>query len=155
MPRRKPLRTTATTPAARVVQLHTGLRERGFGTFEGQTWADIETHWPEESRRWRQRDPHFAPPGGETPLQLRERVAATVNAIAVQHLGQQIVLVAHGGVLDMLYRPGHATGHRRPPYLGTGQCRHQPPALDTRCAHIVGWADTRHFDDGALDEISA
>ena len=57
-------------PGARTVRLHTGLRERGFGTFEGQTWAAIAEQWPEESRRWKTRDPHFAPPGGETPTQL-------------------------------------------------------------------------------------
>jgi probable phosphoglycerate mutase len=77
----------ATTPTARSVRLHQGLRERGFGTFEGQTWADIETRWPEESRRWRQRDPHFAPPGGETPVQVLARVQRTVNEIASQHPG--------------------------------------------------------------------
>ena len=35
------------------VKLHAGLRERGFGTFEGQTWAAIAEQWPEESRRWK------------------------------------------------------------------------------------------------------
>ncbi len=144
----------ASAPAAREVQLHTGLRERGFGTFEGQTWADIETQWPEESRRWRQRDPHFAPPGGETPLQVHARVAQTVAAIAAQHLGEQIVLVAHGGVMDMLYR------------LATQQELHAPRTWELGNAAInrllwtpdaltlVGWADTRHLDEAALDESS-
>ena len=143
------------TAATRHVQLHTGLRERGFGTFEGQTWADIETNWPEESRRWRQRDPHFAPPGGETPLQLRERVSHTVNELAAQHVGGQIVLVAHGGVMDMLYRLAtqQDIGTPRTWELGNAAINRllwTPDALT-----LVGWADTRHFDDGALDEISA
>jgi probable phosphoglycerate mutase len=144
----------SSNPAARQVQLHTGLRERGFGTFEGQTWADIETQWPEEARRWRQRDPHFAPPGGETPLQLRDRVAATVNDIATRHTGQQIVLVAHGGVMDMLYRLAtrQDIGAPRTWELGNAAINRllwTPDALT-----LVGWADTRHFDDGPLDEIS-
>ena len=46
------------------IALHKGLRERAFGSFEGQTYAEIEAQWPEESKRWRQRDPHWAPPGG-------------------------------------------------------------------------------------------
>jgi probable phosphoglycerate mutase len=145
----------SSNPAARQVQLHTGLRERGFGTFEGQTWADIETQWPEEARRWRQRDPHFAPPGGETPLQLRERVATTVNNIAARHIGQQIVLVAHGGVMDMLYRLAtrQDIGAPRTWELGNAAINRllwTPDALT-----LVGWADTRHFDDGSLDEISS
>jgi 2,3-bisphosphoglycerate-dependent phosphoglycerate mutase len=27
-----------------------GLRERGFGTFQGKTYAEIEATWPEETR---------------------------------------------------------------------------------------------------------
>jgi len=144
----------ARTPHARTVHLHTGLRERGFGTFEGQTWAAIAEQWPEESRRWKQRDPHFAPPGGETPTQLLARVSRTVNEIAAQHLGEHIVLVAHGGVMDMLYR------------LATRQELHAPRTWELGNAAInrllwtpdaltlVGWADTQHLDESALDESS-
>lgn len=140
---------------ARVVRQHTGLRERAFGTFEGQTWADIETHWPDASRRWRQRDPDFAPPGGETPVQVRARTLATVNEIAVAHPGELIVLVAHGGIMDMLYR------------LATGQELHAPRTWELGNAAInrllwtpdaltlIGWADTSHLNEAALDEGSA
>ena len=142
-------------PAARQVRPHTGLRERGFGIFEGQTYAQISMDWPEESRRWRQRDPHFAPEGGETLTQLRERITRTVNSLASQHIGEQIVLVAHGGVMDALYR------------LATGQDIESPRSWDLGNAAInrllwtpegltlVGWADTRHLDDATLDEASA
>ena len=144
----------ASMPSARTVRLHRGLRERGFGTFEGQTWAAIAEQWPEESRRWKQRDPHFAPPGGETPTQLLARVSRTVEEIAAQHLGEHIVLVAHGGVMDMLYR------------LATQQELHAPRTWELGNAAInrllwtpdaltlVGWADTGHLDENTLDESS-
>lgn len=144
----------ATEPTAREVQLHTGLRERGFGTFEGQTWADIETHWPEESRRWRQRDPHFAPPGGETPLQVRARVAQTVNAIASQHPGQQIVLVAHGGVMDVLYRLATSQELSAPRTWELGNASINRLLWTPDALTLVGWSDTRHLDGSALDESS-
>ncbi len=140
---------------AATVQLDAGLRERCFGSFEGQTWADIETRWPEESRRWRQRDPDFAPPGGETPRQIQARVQNAVNTIAARHTGQLIMLVAHGGVLDMLYR------------LATNQELHAPRTWELGNASInrllwtpqaltlVGWSDSRHLQDDALDESSA
>jgi len=44
---------------------HVGLRERGFGLFEGKTYVEIEQTWPEESEHWRKRTPHWAPAGGE------------------------------------------------------------------------------------------
>lgn len=40
-------------------------RTRGFGDFEGKTFAEIEALLPEQSLRWRKRDPEFAPAGGE------------------------------------------------------------------------------------------
>lgn len=129
-----------------------GLRERSFGTLEGRTFAEIETELPEQARRWRQRDPHFAPEGGETLVQLRERIAATTHRLAAQHSGGLIVLVAHGGVLDVLYR------------LATGQELQAPRTWQLANASInrllwtpqgltlVGWADTQHLDTGSRDE---
>ena len=43
-----------------------GLRERGFGTFEGLSYGEINERWPAEAERWRRRDPTFGAPGGET-----------------------------------------------------------------------------------------
>ena len=133
---------------------HAGLRERGFGQFEGRTYAEIEATWPEMSQQWRKREPLWAPPGGESLMVMRERVSGTVNALAAQHVGDQIVLVAHGGVMDILYR------------LATGQELQAPRAWHLGNAAInrllwtpvgltlVGWADTGHLEHGSLDESS-
>jgi len=142
-------------PAARQVHPHTGLRERGFGIFEGQTYAQINLDWPEESRRWRQRDPHFAPLGGETLTQLRERVTATVNALASQHVGQQIVLVAHGGVMDALYRLATHVAIEAPRSWDLGNAAINRLLWTPDGLTLVGWSDTRHLDDATLDETSA
>lgn len=131
-----------------------GLRERGFGLFEGKTYAQIHADYPEESRLWRERDPHFAPPGGESLVHLRERIASTVDELASQHLGGQIVLVAHGGVMDALYRlaTGQPTDTPRAWHLGNAAINRllwTPDGLT-----LVGWGDTRHLEDETLDEIS-
>jgi probable phosphoglycerate mutase len=131
---------------------HTGLRERGFGEFEGLTYAEIETTWPDLSLQWRKRVPDWAPPGGESLLAMRERVLRTTTSLAARHLGGQIALVAHGGVMDMLYR------------LATGQDVQAPRSWSLTNAAInrllwtpdgftlVGWADTGHLEVGSLDE---
>jgi probable phosphoglycerate mutase len=139
----------------RAVQLHTGLRERAFGMFEGQTHAEIAEKWPEENTRWKHREPHFAPSGGESPTQLIERVARTVNELAAGHLGQQIVLVSHGGVLDMLYRlaTNQAVDSPRTWELGNAAINRllwTPDAIT-----LVGWADARHLESATLDESSS
>ena len=131
------------------------LRERSFGELEGRTFAEIEAELPEQARRWRQRDPHFAPEGGETLVQLRERIAATTHRLAALHTGGLVVLVAHGGVLDVLYR------------LATGQELQAPRTWQLANAAInrllwtpegltlVGWADTQHLDTATRDETTA
>ncbi len=142
-------------PTAREVQLHTGLRERGFGTFEGETWADIAEKWPDESRRWKQRDPHFAPPGGETPTQLLARVQTTVDDIAARHPGEHIVLVAHGGVMDMLYRLATRQELYAPRTWHLGNAAINRLLWTPDGLSLVGWGDARHLEDDALDETTA
>ncbi len=131
-----------------------GLRERGFGSFEGQTYAEIEDLWPQDSQKWRQREPDWAPPGGESLRAMRERVTRTTTLLAQQHFGGQIVLVAHGGVLDQLYRL--ATGQElqapRSWHLGNAAINRllwTPDGLT-----LVGWGDTGHLEAVALDEES-
>ena len=80
------------------------LRERHFGCFEGMTFGEIEARWPDQALRWRKRDPHFGPEGGETLLSFHQRCVDTASRLAARHPGQSIALVAHGGVLDCLYR---------------------------------------------------
>ena len=46
-----------------------GLRERHFGIFQGHTYAEVEQRWPDESARWRKRDPGFGAPGGAWNIQ--------------------------------------------------------------------------------------
>jgi len=138
--------------AARNVQLQPGLRERGFGMFEGHTYADIETLWPEDSRRWKQREPDFAPPGGESPAQVMERVERTITALAAQHLGTQIVVVAHGGVLDMLYRLATRQTVSAPRTWELGNTAINRLLWTPDGLTLVGWADTRHLDTGAVPD---
>ncbi len=126
---------------------HLGLRERHFGHFQGKTWAEIETHWPDDALRWRQRDPEWSPVEGESLLQLRERIAQCVHELAQQHEGEQIVLVAHGGVMDVLYRlaTGQSTQAPRTWHLGNAAINRllwTPQGLS-----LVGWGDVSHFED--------
>lgn len=134
------------------VHAHTGLRERGFGRFEGLTWAEIESLHPQDALSWRKRVPDFAPPGGESLLQLRERVIATVDDIAARHPGEQLMLVAHGGVLDILYRAATRLELQAPRSWDLSNTAVNRLLWTPEGLTLVGWADTGHLQDGALDE---
>ena len=136
--------------------LHSGLRERGFGSFEGQTYDDIARQWPEESERWRQRHPDWTPPdGGESLLQVRERILRTLHDIVALHPGQQIVLVAHGGVMDQLYRLATGQDLQAPRTWSLGNTAVNRLLWTPGGLSLVGWADLSHLEGSSLDEISS
>jgi len=122
-----------------------GLRERGFGDFEGHSFAQIEQRWPDQAERWRRRDEAFEPRGGESLRDFRRRVVAAVDRLAARHRGQNIVLLTHGGALDVLYR--HATGLS----LQAPRSWSVENAAINRLVHadetlvLVGWADAAHL----------
>ena len=129
-----------------------GLRERHFGHFEGFTWKEIEERWPAESERWRRRDLDFAPGGGESLRAFYDRSVATATRIASAHPGQTIALVAHGGVMDCLYRAGSRIDLQAPRSWQLGNASINRLLYTPEGFTLVGWADTFHLDDDTLDE---
>ncbi len=130
------------------------LRERAFGRFEGLTFAEIESRWPDDAARWRRRDPDFGPGGGETLADFHTRVVAAARQLAAGHPGQVVALVAHGGVLDCLYRAASR--------LDLAAQRTWPlhNASINRLLHgsegfaLVGWGDVSHLEAGPRDELA-
>ena len=124
-----------------------GLRERGFGDFEGKTFAEIETLLPEQSQRWRTRDPHFAPAGGESLLALNQRVVEATGRLAARHPGELIALVGHGGVMDVLYRAATRQHLQAPRTWTLGNAAINRLLWTAEGLTLVGWADTQHLEE--------
>ena len=131
-----------------------GLRERGFGSFEGKTFVELEAAWPAVTARWRQRDPDWAPPGGENLKDFCTRVLDTTNDLAAKHEGEQIVLVAHGGVLDVMYRSALGLELQAARIWELGNASVNRMLWTPQGLSIVGWADTSHLDDEWFDEVT-
>jgi broad specificity phosphatase PhoE len=74
------------------------LREQDFGTLRGRPYAEygreVEVLGP---GRWFQR-----PPGGETLEEVACRAGAALHALARAHLGEDVLVVSHGGVMAAL-----------------------------------------------------
>ena len=137
------------------IRTHPGLRERCFGRFEGLTYAQVDDLHPEEALRWKQRDPAWAPPGGESQTQVFERVHAALSAIAAAHPGEHIAIVTHGGVLDVFYRLATGQGISAARTWDLGNCAINRLLWTPQALTLVGWADTGHLDEGPRDEFAA
>ena len=128
------------------VQTDTGLRERAFGDFEGVSFREIEQRWPDAAQRWRRREPDFAPGGGETLRQFYARSVQAATQLAARHPGQTVALVAHGGVLDCLYRAACRIELEAPRTWQLGNASINRLLHSDEGLALVGWNDSRHLD---------
>lgn len=81
------------------------LRERHFGRCEGMTLEEISLHYEEDARAIERHDPdHASPGGGESRRQHQVRILDCIEHLVREHVGQTIVVVTHGGALDVIYR---------------------------------------------------
>ncbi|MEO8037683.1 MAG: histidine phosphatase family protein [Betaproteobacteria bacterium] len=105
-----------TLATARGITAHTGheiatdarLRERHLGIFQGLTGTEAALQHPDDWRRFKTRDADHDLRGGETLRQFSARCVACVSELAADHPGATLLIVTHGGALDVLFR--HATG---------------------------------------------
>ena len=89
----------------------------------------------------------YGMPGGETTRQFHTRVMDAVRRIAQQYAGKTVLVVTHGGVLDMVWRTAQGLGLDGPrqsdiPNAGLNRVRVQGGAIE-----VLHWADTRHLQD--------
>lgn len=90
--------------------LHTdpGLRERGYGAFEGLLYTEIAERYPVEFAEWQARDVDAVMPAGERAAesfrQFYQRCQDGIARWAERYPRQSILIVAHGGVLECAYR---------------------------------------------------
>lgn len=154
-------RQTATPLAlATGLTLHTdaALRERGFGRFEGRSYSEIEALWPDDARRWRLREPDFGPGGGEPLQDFYARSVNALNALAERHAGQTLAVVAHGGVLDCIYRAAARIELRASRTWQLGNATINRLLWTPEGLSLVGWNDAGHLEaapgaEGAPAEI--
>ncbi|SEL79687.1 probable phosphoglycerate mutase [Roseateles sp. YR242] len=128
------------------------LRERSFGRFEGKLWTELEAESPEAALRWRQRDPDFEPPGGESLNTFYARCVAAASALASAHPGQTVALVAHGGVLDCLYRAATRVDLQAPRSWVLGNASINRLIYTPQGFSLVGWNDDHHLQGLTLDD---
>ncbi len=74
------------------------LRERSFGIWEGMTFSEIKDQYPKEFALWAQNPLAYSPIGGETTLAVRDRVIKVISEVIEKHAGEEVAVVAHGGV---------------------------------------------------------
>jgi probable phosphoglycerate mutase len=121
------------------------LRERSFGDAEGLTYAELDVRWPGVFSRVAEIDPDAAIPNGESRRQFHQRVQHAFEALAREHRGQRIAVVAHGGVLAALYRIIHDIPVSRPHPIPIANASYNAMSFAAEAWQLETWDDVAHL----------
>jgi probable phosphoglycerate mutase len=133
------------------IRIDERLRERHYGVFQGLTWDEIKRRFPEDYARYKSAFPGMTIPGGESVEVFAKRVIGVLEEIAARHAGGHVVVVTHGGLVDIAYRA--ASGIE----LGTPRNYPLYNASLNRFRHDGGWriesfGDIEHLKSADLDD---
>jgi len=78
------------------------LRERGFGSWEGLTMAEIDDRFADSVLRWRQGDGPGAD-DAEAFDAFARRVQSFVEDVVDRHPDEEVLVVAHGGTIRVIH----------------------------------------------------
>jgi probable phosphoglycerate mutase len=121
-------------------------REQGFGILEGLDVPTIKQRHADLWAQWLHHEADYAlPQGGESNTAFHARVMQAMQILLARHAGRRVVVVTHGGVLDMLWRSAMALPLGGPreceiPNTGINRLRWTDGRL-----HIEQWADDAHL----------
>jgi len=129
------------------------LRERHLGALQGLTIDEAPLAEPELWRAHIARELDHEMSGGESIHQFSRRIRNGLEALRQKHLGKTILLVSHGGALDMMYRitTDQALDAERiaaVPNASLNWISH-----DGQSWKLDRWGDTSHLDGLALDNL--
>jgi len=130
------------------------LRERRYGLFEGLTYDEARARYPDDYAAFEHRLPDYAfPQGGESLRAFSQRITARLQQLVADHAGETIAVVTHGGVLDIINRFVRGNPLEMPRDFHIPNTGLNWVVASAAGWHIESWAETRHLDHGALDEL--
>ncbi|MCD8503782.1 MAG: histidine phosphatase family protein [Burkholderiaceae bacterium] len=154
-------RSTAQAVAKRLtlpLGLIEGIRERNYGVLEGVPFDQMHEHYPEVATVWQTRDPDGVIPKGETLREFHARVTQALESLAAKHQQQRVLVVTHGGAMDILWRA--ATGEpietpRKVVMLNASINRIRITASQTGFEwSLIDWGDVSHLQNSDNDVVA-
>lgn len=78
------------------------LAEIAFGDFEGHTFAEVKTRFPEAYRKWEAGYRPYRVPGGESRVEVQRRMAAAWDDIVNADNYNTVAVVGHSSAMMIL-----------------------------------------------------
>jgi alpha-ribazole phosphatase len=84
------------------------LKERNFGLWDDLTYKEIIEKYPEESEEWAKNWSNYAPPEGESAVEVYEKLMDFIDKLIIEKQEGTILIVTHLGCIRKLI--GHLLG---------------------------------------------
>ena len=129
------------------------LRERHFGIFQGLSKDEANKNHPEAYTRYLARDVNYNLENGESLTEFSQRVMSIFEELRQQHSNQQLAVVCHAGLLDIMYRntTGRTLESQRDfdiPNCALNWFHH-----DGSCWHLDSWGNHEHLNKVMMDSV--
>lgn len=129
------------------------LRERHFGGLQGLRMDEAAHLNPKLWQAYIDRLPDHELEGGESLHQFTNRIREALRSLYRQHTGQTILVIAHGGVLDTIYRFASGQSIQTQRMVLVPNASLNWITFNGENWAIERWADTSHLTSAALDEL--
>ncbi len=84
------------------VEIDEGLREIGYGAWEGRAEAEVAASEPAAFQAWAAHPGRVSPPGGESGEQVAARALAAIERIRARHPDGKVLVVSHKATIRVL-----------------------------------------------------
>lgn len=129
------------------------MRERRYGKFEGLTYDEARVNFPEGYAAFEGRNADYDFEHGESLRAMYARVTGKLGEIATRHAGQSVIVVLHGGVLDIINRFVRGNPLEMPrDFLIPNAGINWISTVNGQWT-LESWGETAHLAPGALDEL--
>lgn len=122
-----------------------GLRERNYGTLEGQLWSVLAGFDSANTHNLAielDPDEHKA----EDLATFYARIRQTLNTLAQKHRNETVMIVSHGGAIDMMWRAaGNLAPNAPRQFSQRNTSINRLRIISDDSWQIVSWADTSHL----------
>lgn len=129
------------------------LKERHLGALQGLTTDEAPVREPALWKSHLSRNIEENLRDGESIQQFADRIKNALDHIKRQHSGKTILLVSHGGALDMMYRIASNQTLDAEKAVSVPNASLNWISHDGLAWKVDSWADTSHLEDMALDNL--
>jgi 2,3-bisphosphoglycerate-dependent phosphoglycerate mutase len=129
------------------------LRERHLGGLQGLTIDEAPQLEPDLWKSHLSRNVTEELRGGESIQQFADRINTALEKIRKQYFGKTVLLVSHGGALDMMYRIASNQLLEAEKVVAVPNASLNWISHDGLSWKVDSWADTSHLENLALDNL--